>query len=255
MKNIKYILGLLLAFIGLTVFSSETISAREVIGSATLDNAGTITYGSVFVYDDGKVSIEYKYGLKKTVLYYCEKEHCPSGNYHMEVIMESSIDSPHKNDTEDMGLYTFYIDLPENKEYSVIVEAYVSASSSYKGDENANYYPIRKIQADTKENYLVVDERSNGIRNKRLNGLMGDIQEIVNTIVIPVICIATGLLLVIKGAILGFQIVKSADSPETRREKIGALKWLVIGVAITYAATGVVGLISGFFEDAFGLKF
>ena len=254
MKKLSYIFALLITTISLFVWSGISVSAREVIGSATLDNM-TETLGSIYVNDDGKVVVEYKYGLKKITLYYCEKEQCVSGNYLMKEIMESSLDIPNKNDSEDMATYSFYIDPPKDKEYSVIVEGFFGANSSYKGSENANNWPIRKIQADTGENYLKVDSKSNGIRDKRLSKLMDDVVEIVNTMVIPVIYIITSLFLVIKGAILGFQIVKSADQPETRREKIHALKWLVIGVAITYAATSVVGLVSGFFKDAFDLHF
>lgn len=256
MKKLSYIFALLITTISLFVWSGISVSAREVIGAASIEDVGGATLGALYVYDDGKVVAEYKHGLKKITLYYCEKDQCAGGNYLMKEIMESNLDVPNKNDGEDLARYTFYIDLPKDKEYSVIVEGSFGMNSSYKGDENANSgWPLRKIQADTGENYLKVDSKSNGIRDKRLSKLMDDVVEIVNTMVIPVIYIITSLFLVIKGAILGFQIVKSADQPETRREKIHALKWLVIGVAITYAATSVVGLVSGFFKDAFDLHF
>lgn len=256
MKKFRYILALLLAFIGVAVCNETVISARETIGFAKLDNM-TETLGTIHIYDDTKVVIEYKYGLKKVIMYYCEKDQYDAGNYFMKEIMESSVDSPNKNEGDAMGIYIFYIDLPKDKEYSVIVEGYFGANSSYTGSENASYWPIRKIQADTKENYLSINKSSGGtsIRDKKLSKLMDDVVEVVNTMVLPVIYIITSLFLVIKGAILGFKIVKSADVPETRREKIHALKWLVIGVAITYAATSVVGLLTGFFKDAFGLTF
>ena len=84
-----------------------------------------------------------------------------------------------------------------------------------------------------------------------MSGLLGKAQYIVNTIVLPVIYVITSMILVVKGALLGVQIVKSSDMPDVRREKIGALTWLFIGVAIAYAATSVVGVISGFFKSFF----
>ena len=53
-----------------------------------------------------------------------------------------------------------------------------------------------------------------------------------------------GLFLVVKGAILGMQIVKAADEPQVRQEKIGSLKWLVIVVAIAYGVTGIANIVT-----------
>lgn len=65
------------------------------------------------------------------------------------------------------------------------------------------------------------------------NDLLAKIAEVAQ-LLLYVIYFALGLLLVIKGALLGMQIVKAADEPQVRQEKIGSLKWLVIGVAIAY---------------------
>jgi len=43
--------------------------------------------------------------------------------------------------------------------------------------------------------------------------------------------------------------VKSADDSETRSQKVHALKWLIIGVAIATMASTVVGVLTGFFES------
>ena len=73
---------------------------------------------------------------------------------------------------------------------------------------------------------------------------------IVQTLLI-VIYVVLGLFLVVKGALLGMQIVKAADEPQVRQEKIGSLKWLVIGVAIAYGVTFAANLLVNYFKEAF----
>ena len=78
--------------------------------------------------------------------------------------------------------------------------------------------------------------------------LMAKANSIVNVIV-TIIYVVLGLFLVVKGALLGVQIVKAADEPQVRQEKIGSLKWLVIGVAIAYAVTIVADVLVNYFAD------
>ena len=91
------------------------------------------------------------------------------------------------------------------------------------------------------------------ITDEGLNTALSLVSEIVGTVTL-VIYIVLGFFLVVKGAILGMQIVKAADEPQVRQEKIGSLKWLVIGVAIAYAVTIAADLLTGYFAGAFGVK-
>lgn len=75
--------------------------------------------------------------------------------------------------------------------------------------------------------------------------VMDVIESVVDTITL-IIYIVLGLFLGVKGAILGMQIVKAADEPQVRQEKIGSLKWLVIGVAIAYGVTAAVDILTGY---------
>ena len=88
--------------------------------------------------------------------------------------------------------------------------------------------------------------------NTELNGAIQTIIDIVDDTLLPIIWVVLGLFLVVKGAILGMQIVKAADEPQVRQEKIGSLKWLVIGVAIAYGVTGVAHIVTGFFKSELG---
>lgn len=92
-------------------------------------------------------------------------------------------------------------------------------------------------------NFLVSVDTSGLGTNDELAKAMVKLGDIVG-ILMTIIYIVLGLFLVIKGAILGFQIVKAADEPQVRQEKIGSLKWLVIGVAIGYGVAGVAHIIT-----------
>jgi len=88
------------------------------------------------------------------------------------------------------------------------------------------------------------------LTNSQAHAVMEKVEEIVGTIC-TIIYIVLGLFLVVKGALIGMQIVKAADEPQVRQEKIGSLKWLVIGVAIAYAVTFAADLLTGYFKTAF----
>ena len=100
----------------------------------------------------------------------------------------------------------------------------------------------------------VRDTNISDIEDEELQSMMDKVSDIVMSIVMPVLYAVIGVFLVVKGAILGFQIVKAADEPQVRQEKIGALKWLVIGVAIAYAATGLVHVVTGVISGAFNFS-
>ena len=166
--------------------------------------------------------------------------------------MESSVEDPYKGNGSELLKYDFAIQFEERAEYRVRVEAYFGKSSAYTGAESLNggsFTITQKQFVDTSDKY--VKGTTNGISDDGMSGMMEDIIDIVNAAVLPIVYVVASAFLVIKGTLLGVQIVKSADDSSLRQEKIGALKWLVIGVAITYAATTIIGLLTGFFETAF----
>ena len=80
--------------------------------------------------------------------------------------------------------------------------------------------------------------------------LLDKVKKIVD-VVTTVIYIALAAFLVVKGALLGMAIVKAADEPQVRQEKIGSLKWLVIGVAIAYAVTFAADILTNYMKSFF----
>ena len=99
-------------------------------------------------------------------------------------------------------------------------------------------------------NFLTGVGGSTASLNESLSGAMSKLVGIVDTILL-VIYVVLGLFLVVKGALIGMQIVKAADEPQVRQEKISSLKWLVIGVAIAYAVTFVADLLVNYFKGEF----
>ena len=95
-------------------------------------------------------------------------------------------------------------------------------------------------------NFLSGLSLTDSIADSGINEALTIVKDVVNTLML-VIYVVLGLFLVVKGALLGMQIVKAADEPQVRQEKIGALKWLVIGVAIAYGVAGLVDILTGYF--------
>lgn len=97
---------------------------------------------------------------------------------------------------------------------------------------------------------LLANTNYDNIEDKGIKTVIQQITDITYNIVLPVIWALLGVLLVVKGSIVGAQIVKSADEPQVRQEKIGSLKWFVIGIAIAYGATGVIKLLENVIKRA-----
>ena len=72
-------------------------------------------------------------------------------------------------------------------------------------------------------------------------------------LIVKIIYVVLAAFLIVKGAILGMQIVKAADEPQVRQEKIGSLKWLVIGVAIAYGVAAIADFAIDFIADTLTL--
>ena len=84
-----------------------------------------------------------------------------------------------------------------------------------------------------------------------INDALAKVRLIVTETVMPIIYAVLFLFLIVKGALLGVQIVKAADEPQVRQEKIGSLKWLVIGCAIAFVVTYIAQILINYFLTAF----
>ena len=236
--------------------NSVLVSAKETVNFIEYVDIFGTRLNSITIYDDGEVILDYKYGLKKVDLLYCEKgRNCDNDVYDRKTILESTAANPHKNTSDSLASYSFKIGLEKDIEYLITIEAYFAKDSSYHGDESIGDWVIGTKQTlDSKNTYIKgTGSDTTNIKDEDIKGLLENIQHITNKVILPIIYIATTMVLVIKGALLGVQIVKNADDTNLRQEKVHALKWLVIGVGITYVGASFVGLVTGFFKNAFNL--
>lgn len=257
MKKIRWIFIVVAMTFCFFVSTKTNVHAAEVIANATSQDIFGDTISKITIYSNGKIELEYKYGIRKADMYYCIKgEQCDNGNYSVLNIIDATELMPFKNDGASLAKHTYNIQLDPGFEYRIRVEAFFGTSNAYSGTESIyGSFTVGSVQiADTKDNYINGKEIGS-VGNEHLDGALGKVQVVVNKAILPIIYIVTSLFLIIKGTVLGFQIVKSADDPNVRREKIHGLKWLIIGVAITYAATSVVGLVTGFFKSELNLNF
>lgn len=253
MKKLLFCFILMFSSVCLFVFDSTRIEAKQELASKSLNTISGETVGLITIYNNGEIVLKYKYGLRKAVLYYCEKgDRCDYNMYNSVKIMESSEIEPYKNNGKDLMTFSYKAQLDGKKEYKLKVEAYFGVSVGYRGTESIFGSPaISSVQIlEIDDEYVKLDGNSD-YGDQGINDLMVEIKDIVNTIVLPLLYAVMGLFLVVKGTILGVQIVKAADEPNLRLEKIRALKWLAIGVGIGFVASTLVGALTGFFQDAF----
>ena len=156
------------------------------------------------------------------------------------------VDSTQREDTYVVFVVAYFCavrTVPENNaDYSACTYFYDSNTEDGKGIVKTSF----KINDILNKNISDIDDDG-------ISQAMNKIEEIIMYTVMPIIWGVLGLFLVVKGALLGIQIVKAADEPQVRQEKIGSLKWLVIGVAVAYLASGAVYVVTGYFSGVFNL--
>lgn len=147
-----------------------------------------------------------------------------------------------------------------SEKIAIVVNTYFCAVRSENNGEIMQACQYSDNNHPGKKTTVVIDVRdvidgsgfgNTDIEDADIEGLMTKIEKIVNNTIMPILWVVLGLFLIVKGTLIGVQIVKAADEPQVRQEKVGSLKWLVIGVAIAYASTFVVKIVLGYFEKAF----
>lgn len=218
-----------------------------------------------------------KKGVSDTVEPDCDAFQLPDGDHavvenYVSVGGDSNISYISKGDAKhadnNLTMRTFVINkdkdpiLKENlndyagKKFVIIVQTLFCAVRTETGGEynSCQFYDPEKtyISIEVDVNALRNSSSINSeIENKDIETMMEKIENIVNGTVMPIIWTLLGIFLIIKGTLLGMQIVKAADEPQVRQEKVGSLKWLVIGVAIAYGTSFVVTALISFLEKTF----
>ncbi len=250
MKKVLYLVCLVFTMIVMFSLKSQNVEAKELIASGT-DSGLFGPIGEIKVYDNGEIAIDYKYGLRRVDVYYCiSPEDCDLNIYSMINIQTSSIEEPFKNNENELATYTYMLQLSNKHNYKLKISAYFGTGSGYSGVESISGAPTIKgpfVVQSTSE--LKGENINSEVSDEGINNMLDDLVEITNTILLPIMYAVTGMVLVIKGTWLGVEIVKSADNSEERAQKVGGLKWLLIGVFIAFGASTLIGLLTGFFND------
>ena len=90
----------------------------------------------------------------------------------------------------------------------------------------------------------IIDLSSGGITgDSKVNDTVAKILNVLNNIVIPVLWAAMAIILVVRGVMLGMDVVKSADEPDVRKNKVNGLIWLFVGVGAGYAVTIIASVV------------
>ena len=80
-----------------------------------------------------------------------------------------------------------------------------------------------------------------------LNSSIVDILTVINNVVIPILWALLLILLLVRGILLGMEIVKASDDSELRKRKVSGLVWLFIGVFAAYAVTIIASIVMSMF--------
>ena len=83
--------------------------------------------------------------------------------------------------------------------------------------------------------------------------LWNQVTPILTTIVWIMVAIL-GLVLIVKGITTALAIVKAADEPQVRQEKIASFKYMAIGVGIALVITTLMGTLLTIFGKAGGVE-
>lgn len=209
--------------------------------------------------DKVTMTVQYQYGLKDLEVYICignAPETCTTigGTTFLTKFVDSALTEPNKGIVNRGNDVTTYYDdngysNPEAgkrlSEYSDRYDSDGKLNNTYTIMVKASFCTTRNT-AKTEcvkwtSSTLILNEKfdiSSGLTSSsELNTTIGKILNITNSIVIPILWVALGVLLIVRGILLSIDIVKSSDEPEVRKKKINGLVWLVVGVLIGYIVT------------------
>ena len=216
-----------------------------------------------------KFNVEYQNGIKDLKVYICEDSNNCSDGHNKTKYVASDLTTPRinpankatvyefvvNNDTPDHGeALTEYTDEhgPDGKPNNIYYMKVVATFCVARGASEANPTQQECKTWDTSPGFYTwgkeVDLDNGGITgDSKINATLARILNIVNTIVIPILWAVLAVILVVRGIMLGMDIVKSADEAEVRKKKIQGLIWLFIGVGVGYAVTIIANIVIGMF--------
>lgn len=262
----RHKIGILFSFL-ISLVMSVFLSCQNVnaIYDGTTSNK-VISYEINKTENQVEVEVQYQYGMTNLVVYICDTTaDCALANIKPKTTYVDSDLAMDQNDTSNENSLKYVV----NRFSQKTVDTYTKTFSTPTSGEPLERYPEKFDEFGKPDNkyHLLVKARLCQIRTDDLNGCAGWSNElttliseefdlstgvtgssefnktisemlyITNSIVIPILWVVLGLLLIIRGIMLGIDIVKSADEPEVRSKKVHGLIWLFIGVFLGFVAT------------------
>lgn len=253
-KKIRSIMCLFATFIFVVVFSCSNVKAAYYDPSLNGVNENSIEVsrrnGTL------KFTINYQNGISGVEAYICESTNkCMTTGYKTKFV-DLEIDTIEEaliNPSEQVVSYDAEFSDPyDDHGKSERLESYVDKHNAEGKIDNRYHLYIKAnfciTRLEDKSGCLTWDKNAyiyhvefdleSGITSDgTLNETLEKFLTIVNNYVIPIMWVAMGVLLIVRGIMLGMDIVKSADESEVRAKKISGLVWLFIGVGVGYAVT------------------
>ncbi|MBR3891666.1 MAG: hypothetical protein IKJ30_06340 [Bacilli bacterium] len=200
--------------------------------------------------DEGLVvTIQYKYKVKDLIVVICEaaanQDSCKTSyesaeidGYRISVFKKASYDmntGSQESMTETTPFSGATLGSPirdyANGKYKVYVSADVCELRSANKQNCSSWINDHVLYFDE------IEIKGAFTGNADVNNIIADVLTIVNNYVIPVLWVAMGILLIVRGVILAIGIIKASDEAEVRSNKIKGLVWLVIGVFAGFVMT------------------
>ena len=213
------------------------VFASEVVNEISVETISKEEIGKITLYDDLKIVYGYKYTLKNIEITICPVDKC-------EGVEPQVYDSQlHVSDSAEFMLDQ-YIDLSNEGKYTIKAKGLFKMSNEgpYKSATLVYDFepPKEDNEKDDKDGLFMNDPRFDESVDKAIR--------IFNEWVIPGIYVVLALTIIIKGVLVGIDVVKYSDKPEIRREKLKSLMYMAIAIAIGVLLNTVFGIITGLFN-------
>lgn len=221
--------------------NQTTVSARETLDFSVVVYPGENEVGSVVVYDDYVVRVNYKYSASNVSISICPKALCNNLNTQIQEFSETYFDGDYVDfyladhfSLQDGETYQAWINV-SFKPYAAAITDVATGAMSVE----FSYIEENALTEAEDPNSPYAEEALT--RGERIAKLFRDI-------IIPLIYVVLLIVLIIKGILLGMDITKYADQPDIRREKVRG--FVYFGVALFLLA--ILNTVGGFFAGLFG---
>lgn len=250
MKKYLKIITLVTSFVLMVFFMCNNVSAAYYDES----NNKILSYKLSRDDNEATVSIQYQNGIKDVNVYICETTQTDQ-DCKDNPITQYQDDTEIVNSSELIKEYTkAFRDPKEGKhleDYTDSIETDGQIVNNYKVLITAKFCQLRtedRQECRSRSNdYILVSENTTlatGLTaSGDLNKTIMKVLTVVNNYVIPILWLAEAILLIVRGIMLGIDIVKASDEPDVRHKKINGLIWLFIGVFASIAVTSIASYI------------